>query len=219
MEQVWLAGCPRGHLTGLADHGMSRAAAHLPLKHWGSVLSFLWKRTILLLQVPMVKTGILPRNILICKDCSQMKSARTDRSGWPWLPEGWLSSAFETLGLCSFLPNEKTLLPGQAAMAKTEIPLPKIPISKDSAQIKGARIEVWLACPMVATPHLLPKHLGFALFFPIKKICQFRPGTRGQNWDSISKTLNIRGLLPNGSCQDRQVWLLLATWVLPLPCF
>ena len=57
---------PGDHLTGLADLGMSRAAAHLPLKLWGSVLSFLWKRTILLLQVPMAKTGIPSLNFLIC---------------------------------------------------------------------------------------------------------------------------------------------------------
>ena len=35
-----------GDLTGLADHGMLSAASHKPLENWGSVLSFLWKRTV-----------------------------------------------------------------------------------------------------------------------------------------------------------------------------
>lgn len=53
MDQVWLAWPPRGHLTGLADLGMSRAASHQFLEHWGSVLSLLWERTMPLFRCPL----------------------------------------------------------------------------------------------------------------------------------------------------------------------
>lgn len=65
MEQVWLAWPPGGHLTGPADLGMLRVASHLPLKPWSSVLSFLWERTVLLLQGPMAEIGILPPNLIM----------------------------------------------------------------------------------------------------------------------------------------------------------
>lgn len=96
-------------LTGPADLGMSRAASHLPLKHQGSMLSFLRERTILL-QVSMAKTGIPPPKFLISKECSQTKPIITVKSDWPWPPEGQLSLAFQTLWLCAFLFKEKNLL-------------------------------------------------------------------------------------------------------------
>ena len=42
----------------LAALGLLRATSHLPLKHWGSVFSFMWKTTALLLQEQTAETGI-----------------------------------------------------------------------------------------------------------------------------------------------------------------
>ena len=131
-------------------------------KHRG----FLWKRTVIVAQVPMDKIGTFPPKIwvslrqkqsgqtaladlslwwspLFCpealelhasflvemkhisspgvhgqnwdstsksprsKDRSFTKAVITDRCGCPWLPECWLSPAFQTHGLSAFLSIEK----------------------------------------------------------------------------------------------------------------
>ncbi|RMB88796.1 hypothetical protein DUI87_34804 [Hirundo rustica rustica] len=65
-------------------------------------------KNIYLDQVPIAKIGNLPPQFPISMDSSQTKAARTHESGWPWLPVGWHSCAFETLGLGAFIPNEES---------------------------------------------------------------------------------------------------------------
>lgn len=131
MEQVWLAWPPWGHLPGPADLGMLRVPSPLPLKRWSSLLSFLWERTVLLLQGPMAEIRILPPNLILSKDCSHVKPARTDSSGWPWPLRGHLTSAFKTLWACAFLPMEKNIFQVQPSLAKTGNPPLKFHISKE----------------------------------------------------------------------------------------
>ncbi|XP_053789499.1 uncharacterized protein LOC128782952 [Vidua chalybeata] len=98
-------GCFQTKATRTERSGWPRplvAAFHLPLKHWSSVLSFLWNRNVLLLQVSMSEIGIPALKFPIAKGCSQPKSASTVKSDWPWP----LVAAPATLGLGSFLPME-----------------------------------------------------------------------------------------------------------------
>lgn len=67
--------------TGLPGINVFWASSHLHLKHWGYVLYFLWKRTVIFIQELMAKILISPPKCNIFKNCSQMKSARTDGSG------------------------------------------------------------------------------------------------------------------------------------------
>ena len=83
MEQIWQPWLPVDNLTGPADLGMSRASSHPPLEHWGSVLSFLWKRTIRLSWNPWLKL-VLPQKLRVYKGFSKTKVPSADRSGWPW---------------------------------------------------------------------------------------------------------------------------------------
>ena len=182
MEQVWLAWPPGGHLTGPSDLGISRATADLPLKHWGSVLSFLWERTVLLLQVPMAKTGIPPPNILICKDCSQMKSARTDSSGWLGHLGATSHLPLKHWDHVLFFPMGRKHHPCPGAHGQTGNALPEFPISKDSSLTKAARTdrsgwpwlpEGWLSCAF--------ETLGLRAFIPNKKNSSSRRGAHDQN--------------------------------------
>lgn len=115
-------------LTGL---GFPRPGSHLPLKHWGSVLFCLWKRTVVLIQIPMAEIGIpLPKSHL-SKGCSQTSTTRTDRSGC-LCPHGEPPLIFplNTWTLCfSFLWKRTVILP-QVPMAKTGILDPKFCISR-----------------------------------------------------------------------------------------
>ena len=54
----------------LASLGLPRARSHLPLKHWGSVFSLIWKTTGLLLQAQMAEMRIPNKKFCVSKDCS-----------------------------------------------------------------------------------------------------------------------------------------------------
>ena len=106
-EQVWLVWSLRGHLIDPADLGMLRSLSHLLLKHWNSLLSFLWKRTVFLLQESRDRFGISTPNILIFRDCSHRNIASTNLSGRGLTrvtshlsPRAWER-------LCSFFPMGK----------------------------------------------------------------------------------------------------------------
>lgn len=132
VEQVWLAWPPGGHLPAPAELGMLRLASPLALKRWSSLLSFRWERTVLLLRGPMAEIRILPPNLILSEDCSHVKPARTDSSGWPWPLRGHLASAFKTHGGgCAFLPVEKTIFQVQPCMAKIGNPPLKFHRSKE----------------------------------------------------------------------------------------
>lgn len=91
--------------TGLADLAFLKANSHLPSKHCGCVLSFLWKSTGLLLWAKRAEIVIPHSKFQISKSCSKTNlPGQTSLSGlglW-WLP----LTAPETLGLCGFLPVE-----------------------------------------------------------------------------------------------------------------
>ena len=57
--------------TALAGFGLLRASSHLPFKHWGSVFSFLWKTSGLLLQAQMAEITITQSNFRVAKGCPQ----------------------------------------------------------------------------------------------------------------------------------------------------
>lgn len=73
--------------TGLAGLGLQRASSHLPSKHWGSLLSFLWKRTWFQLQAIRAETGIQHSNFQICKGSSQTNLP--GKTGLPRLGLWW----------------------------------------------------------------------------------------------------------------------------------
>ena len=91
--------------TRLADLALLRASSHLPSKHWGCMLFFLWKRTGLFCQAKRAEIGIPHSRFQISKSCPKTNlPGQTGLSGlglW-WRP----LTAPETLGLCGFLPVE-----------------------------------------------------------------------------------------------------------------
>ena len=68
--------------------------SHLPSKHCGAVLFFPWEKTSFKSRCPWPKLGIHLQNSVY-----PSTAPRQNLPG-PWLPEGQLSTAFETLGLC-----------------------------------------------------------------------------------------------------------------------
>lgn len=100
----------RQKLPGLMDVavlGLLWAASHQPMRHWGSRLSFLWKRAIFCSLMPLSKTGIPPpKTPNVLGFLPRQKLPVSDGSDWAWPPLGHLRSAPETLALCAFLTME-----------------------------------------------------------------------------------------------------------------
>ena len=92
-RQVWLA-LASGHCLLFA------------MIHWGSMLSFLQER-IILLQALMAEIGILPSKFNVTEDCSQIKALRTDRCGFSWSLVAAAHLPLK-LRLSAFLPVEKS---------------------------------------------------------------------------------------------------------------
>ena len=53
--------------TGLAGLGIMRASSHLPLKHWDSVFSLIWKTTGLFLQAQKAEMRIPNKKFFVSK--------------------------------------------------------------------------------------------------------------------------------------------------------
>ena len=142
--------------------------SHLPSKHWGSVLSFPWKRTILL-PAQMTKIGILSPKFCPPKDCSQGRAARGDASGWPWPPVAPAHLPLNHWGSVLSLPWKRTVLLLQAPMAEIGIWPPKFypriaPRQKLPRQIGLAGLGL-----LGATSHLPSKHWGSTLSLQWKR--------------------------------------------------
>lgn len=198
-----------GCLRGPADLGMVRATSPLPLECWGSMLSFPWCRTVLLLQPQIAETGIAPPSFQISKNCFHMKLARTDSSGCPWPLGATLHLPLKHCGAVLFFPWKKNIFQVQASKAKIGNPSPKFHISKYSSQTKSPRTDKssfpWLPEGLLSDAL---EHWGCA-FLPMEMNRPSPLGAHGQNWNLESKIPSVQGFLPDKRLQDKQIWLTL----------
>ena len=140
-EQIWLVWSPRGCLIHPSDIGMLRSSSHLVLKHWSSLFSFLWKKTVLLLQAPMARIAISPPFFLIPRDCSHRNISRTNQFCHVFTRVTSHLSPKPWGRLRVFLPMGKNCPASPGAMAEIGIPSLKFSIYKNGSQTKSAVID------------------------------------------------------------------------------
>lgn len=129
-------------------------------------ISFLWQRTAILYQKILAEIGVPPPKFSACEDCSWMKAARTDESGWPCPPVGLLSSAFQHWGFMLFFPWKELPISSRNPWPKFALHLqisihPRIsPRQKQLAETGLAVFDLpW------ATSHLHLEHWGYRISF------------------------------------------------------
>lgn len=135
----------------------------------------------------MDEMGIPPPKFCLSKDCSQMKAAKTDSSGWSWPPGSHLSSAPKTLGLLAFLSD------GKEPSFLSRHPWPKLGFHLNILYIQGLLPEDscqkdrsgWL-WPLEGHLSSVHKPLGLWAFPLVGKTCPC-PGWHSQNWNSSCK--------------------------------
>lgn len=141
-----------------------------------------------------------------------------DRQVWLALASGGhLSSAFQTVGLCAFLPIEiEPSFSSRHKCPKLGFGLPDsvYPRIASSQKVPGEKSLAGLAS---WGPPLIYHHNTGVLFFPSygKELSLFR-----LPWLKLGFGLpnSIQGLFPDKNCWYRQVLLALASWGLPLIC-
>ncbi|XP_053789790.1 uncharacterized protein LOC128783186 [Vidua chalybeata] len=166
--------------TGLA--GLASQEPHLSrvlsLKHLGSVFSFLWNRTVLLIYTEMAKIGVPPPKFPISKGCFQTKAIRTETSCClrPLIAAFHLPLKHRCSVL--FFTWKRIVFLLQVSMSEIGIPPQKFPISEGCSQPKSAStVKSGWPWPLVAAPATL----GLDSFLPMEiPVTLWAPhGTKG----------------------------------------